>query len=298
MLRVGILAGEQNGCAEQLVEAFTRRGAGVRIFPATRLVAGVARQPRVSCLEAPLEQLDALLVRSLPGGSLEQVIYRMDVLHRLVRLGVRVINSPAAIEKTVDKYYTSAILEEAGLPTPRTVVAEKFGDAMDAFREMGDVVVKPLFGSLGNGMVRISDEELAYRTFRALELARYVFYVQEYIPHRNRDIRAFVVGGRVVAAILRTGNGWKTNMAKGARAEPLRLTVELEEQCLRAVAALGADYAGVDILPGEDGKCYIIEVNGIPGWAGLQGATGLNVAGEIADYVLKLFSREYWRCGG
>jgi len=292
MIRVGILASEQNGCAGQLAEAFTGRGADVRVFPATRLVAGVARQPRVSCLEASLEQLDVLLVRSLPGGSLDQVIFRLDVLHRLVRLGVRVVNSPPAIEKMVDKYYTSAVLEEAGLPTPKTVVAEKFNEAMEAFREMGDVVVKPLFGSLGNGMVRISDEELAYRTFRALELARCVFYVQEYIPHRNRDIRAFVVGGRVVAAILRTGDGWKTNMSKGARAEPLRLAAELEEYCLRAVAALGADYAGVDILPGEDGKYYLIEVNGIPGWTGLQGATGLDVAGEIADYALKLLSRK------
>ena len=138
----------------------------------------------------------AVIVRAIPGGSLEQVIFRVDALHRLARLGVAVINSPRCIERTVDKYFTSTLLEDAGLPTPRTRVCERFDDALAAFEALGgDVVVKPLFGSEGRGIVRVSDPDLAYRTCRALELTRSVFYLQEFVPHGGRDIRAFVVGG-------------------------------------------------------------------------------------------------------
>ena len=92
-----------------------------------------------------LEDCRALLVRTIPTGSLEQIIFRMDALHRLENLGVRVVNSASAIERTVDKYYTSFLLADAGIPTPRTLVTEDFETALAACREMGDVILKPLF---------------------------------------------------------------------------------------------------------------------------------------------------------
>jgi ribosomal protein S6--L-glutamate ligase/tetrahydromethanopterin:alpha-L-glutamate ligase len=212
----------------------------------------------------------------------------VDALHRLENAGVRVINPPTVIERTVDKYYTSALLEDAGLPTPRTVVTEQFSDAMHAFRELGgDVVVKPIFGSEGRGMTRVSDPDTAYRVFRALELGRYVYYLQEFIPHRQQDIRVFVIGGQAVAAMVRRGETWKTNVAQGARSTALVPGDELTQLSIRAADVLGADYAGVDILPTEDGNYTIIEINGIPGWRGLASATGINVAGLLADHVLE-----------
>jgi len=132
---------------------------------------------------------------------------------------------------------------------------------------------------------------VAYRVFRALELSRAVFYVQEYIPHPGRDIRAFVVGGRVVAAMTRRGGSWKTNIAQGAIAEPMDLTAEICDLGRRAAEALQADYAGVDLLPGEDSRLWVLEVNGIPGWQGLQQTTDLDLAGAIADHVLEIASR-------
>ena len=158
-----------------------------------------------------------MLLRIIPRGSLEQIIFRVDAMHRLERLGIPVLNSPRVIERTVDKFYTSSLLEDAGLKTPRTVVAERMDDAMAAFREMKDVIVKPLFGSNGRGIVRVSDEEIAYRVFRALELERAVYYVQETLPHEGRDLRVFVVGKRVLAAMWRTADGWCTNIARGAQ---------------------------------------------------------------------------------
>jgi RimK family alpha-L-glutamate ligase len=197
-----------------------------------------------------------------------------------------VVNSPRAIERSVDKFYTSALLQMAGLATPETVVCERTEDAIAAFRTMGDVIVKPLFGSMGLGMVRVHDEEIAWRVFRALDAIRGVYYLQRTIDHGGRDIRAFVVGDRVIGAIERrasdAGPEWRTNYSRGGAVRALALSPGWTEMAVRAARAVGADYAGVDLLPAEDGTVYALEVNAIPGWRGLQEATGIDVADEIA----------------
>ena len=228
----------------------------------------------------------AVLARIIPNGSLEQIIYRVDALHWLEDRGVPVVNSPRAIERCVDKFYTSALLQEAGLPTPETVVCERPEDAAEAFRALGDVVVKPLFGSMGLGMVRVADPETAFRVFRALEAIRGVYYLQRSIEHGGRDVRVFVVGDRVVGAIERSSPGWRTNVSRGGSARAITLPDAWTELALRAARAVGADYAGVDLIPALDGTVYVIEVNAIPGWQGLQEATGLDVAGAIVDHLL------------
>ena len=135
------------------------------------------------------------------------------------------------------------------MPTPRTIACERAEDALEAFDELGgDVIVKPLFGSMGAGMTRVDDPDVAYRVFHALALERAVYYLQEALPHAGRDLRAFVVGGRVLAAIERVGAGWRANLARGAQARPTELSAEQERLCLEAAEALGADYAGVDLL--------------------------------------------------
>ena len=225
-----------------------------------------------------LEDCDAVIVRGIPRGSLEQVIFRVGALHVL---GVPCLNSPRAIERTVDKFLASALLARAGVPTPRTIACERVEDALEAFAELGgDVIVKPLFGSMGAGMTRVDDPDVAYRVFHALALERAVYYLQETLPHGGRDVRAFVVGGRVLAAIERIGTGWRANLARGARAEATELSAAQERLCLEAAAALEVDYAGVDLL-GE----YVLELNGIPGWHGLQAATGADVAGALVGHL-------------
>jgi RimK family alpha-L-glutamate ligase len=286
-VKVGILGQRGGWHVTALQEALARRGITTPSFSITRLVARLSARPWLSVADERLEEYDVLFVRAIPGGSLEQVIFRVDALHRLENAGVRIVNSPTTIERTVDKYYTSTLLEDAGLRSPRTVVTEQFDEAMTAFHELGgDVVVKPIFGSEGRGMVRISDPDTAYRIFRALELGRYVYYLQEFVPHTCRDIRIFVVGENVVAAMMRHGNTWKTNVAQGARAEALVVSDELREIALLATRTLGADYAGVDVLPLEGGGYSVIEVNGIPGWRGLKAATGVDAAEHLVDHIL------------
>src|SRR3989449_4915125 len=129
-------------------------------------------------------------------------------------------------------------------------------EAMAAFRTLGDVIVKPLFGSMGLGMVRVSDEEMAFRVFRTLETLRSVYYLQRAIDHDGCDVRVFVVGGRVIGAIERSAPGWKTNLARGGRGRAVTLPAARVESALAAVKAVGADYAGVDLLPARDGTTY------------------------------------------
>lgn len=291
-MKIAILGSRGGWHEAQLEGALLARGAAPILVPVTGLTARLGDGPRLAVQGQHLDDCGAVVVRAIPGGSLEQVIFRVDALHRLARLGVPVINSPRSIERSVDKYFTSTLLEEAGLPTPRTLVAERFDDAMAGFHELGgDVVIKPLFGAEGRGIVRVTDSDLAYRTFRALELSRAVFYVQEYIPHGGRDIRAFVVGGRVVAAMTRSSEGWKTNLAQGGRAARIDLPPSLAAVSRRAAGLLEADYAGVDLLQGEDGRLFVLEVNGIPGWQGLQRTTEADIAGAIADHALEAARR-------
>jgi RimK family alpha-L-glutamate ligase len=287
-MKIAILGSRGGWHEAQLERTLRERGAEPLVVPVTALTARLATGPGgVSAREQALETCAAVLVRAIPRGSLEQIIFRMDVLHRLSRAGIPVINSARCIERTVDKYFTSTLLDEAGLPTPRTIVCERFDDAMTAFEELGrDVVLKPLFGSEGRGMLRLSDADLAYRAFRTVEQIGGVFYLQEYIPHAGHDIRAFVVGGRVVAAMRRQGPGWKTNISQGAEPTPIELSAELAKMSEEAAHAVEADYAGVDLLSGDDGRDVVLEVNGIPGWQGLQKTTAIDVAGAIADHVV------------
>jgi ribosomal protein S6--L-glutamate ligase/tetrahydromethanopterin:alpha-L-glutamate ligase len=232
------------------------------------------------------KELGALLVRPIGRGSLDEVIFQMDVLHKLLRSGLPVINHPSAIEKAVDKYYALSLLEEKGVPVPRTVVTEKISEALAAFEAFGcEAVVKPVFGSRGIGASRISDVDVAERVFRTLRFYRHVIYVQEFVPHGKRDIRTFVVGGRVVAAMYRVSESWKTNVSQGATPVKADLVAETEKLALRAADAVGCEIAGVDLM--ESGSGLLVnEVNSQPGWRGLQSTTKVNIADLISEYVL------------
>lgn len=288
-MKVGIVASNRREWhVHQLKEELTSKGVEAYVFPATRFLSRIGSGSRISVKGYGIDDFDAVIVRKVPGGTPEQVFYRMDVLHRLEDLGVYVINPAEAIERAVDKYYTSTLLEDAGIRTPKTVITERFNEAMKAFEELGgDIVVKPLFGSLGMGMTRISDKDVAYRVFRALEMTQSVYYLQEFIPHRQEDIRSFVVGGEVVASMLRTAKGWKTNISTGGSAKAYTLEDELVKLSLKATRTIGLEYAGVDLLRSErDDQTYIVELNSTPGWQGLQTVTERDIAGSIVDFIL------------
>ncbi len=285
-MKIAILGASPGWHADQLQQALQARGHECSLLPITQMVARVGLTPHLGSLSADLDAFEVVLVRFIPRGSLEQIIFRMDALHLLESRGVRVVNRPKAIERTVDKFYTSGLLNQAGLPTPRTIACETSDEALKAFTALGgDVVVKPLFGSMGLGIVRVQERDVAYRVFKALELERAVYYLQETIAHNGCDIRAFVLGGRVIAAMERVSDDWRTNVARGAQTRPCHLTTAQENLCLQAAETVGTDYAGVDLLPAADGQLYVIEINSIPGWKGLQTTSPVNIAAEMVTYL-------------
>lgn len=284
-MRLAVLAARTGWHTRELERAAAEREHEAIVLPYEGLVATIGAEPGLRSRGTQLDGVDAVLARIIPSGSLEQIIFRVDALHRLEERGIRVLNSPRAIERTVDKFWTSALLEQCGIPTPDTIVCDNVEEATAAFRALGDVIVKPLFGSMGLGMVRVSDEEMAFRVFRTIEQIRGVYYLQRTIDHHGVDIRAFVLGGQVLGAIERRATGWRTNLARGASARSVLLPEHLSTLAVRAAAAVGADYAGVDLLTATDGTVYVLEVNGIPGWKGLQEATGLDIAGRLIDFV-------------
>ncbi|MEM3789243.1 MAG: RimK family alpha-L-glutamate ligase, partial [Candidatus Bathyarchaeia archaeon] len=251
------------------------------------LVARVGYKPYLNVRGVDiLKDLNALIIRPIGRGSLEEIVFRMDLLYRLERLGFYVINPPEAIEHCVDKYDLLAILEDAGVPVPRTAVMEDADEALRAFHELGgDVVLKPIFGSRGMGSTRINDPEVAYTAFRAITFYHGVIYLQEFVPHGCSDIRAFVIGDRVVAAMRRVAQSWKTNYSQGARPEPIKLDGQLEELAIKSAQLIKCKIAGVDILESPKGP-LVVEVNSQPGWRGLQSVTRVNIADEIVDFVL------------
>ncbi len=282
-MHLAILSSGPGWHVQDLLRAASERGHTATLVDFRTLHAGVS----LNGWDSLLDGADAVIVRSMPPGSLEQVVFRMGVLHRLHADAFPVLNPPAALECCIDKYATTAKLAAAGLPVPATVVCQDADAAQAAYERLGgDVVVKPLFGSEGRGMVRVTDAETAWRTFRTLERLQAVLYLQRFVPHEGFDLRAFVLAGRVVAAMRRRGGrDWRTNVAQGARAEAAALGEMETALALRAADVVGVEAGGVDLLPGRDGKVYVLEVNAVPGWRALAPATGVDVAKLLVEYA-------------
>jgi ribosomal protein S6--L-glutamate ligase len=255
-------------------------------FPGVSAHLGLGPQ-RVESGGVELIHTDGVLVRMMPPGSLEQVVFRMDALHRVAAAGVPVWNPPRAVEAAVDKFLTLALLEQAGLAVPETWTGQSAIEALTAFETLGgDVVVKPLFGSEGRGLVRVTDREIAWRTFHALERLNAVLYLQRTIRHPGHDLRAFVIGGRVLGAMRRfaPAGDWRTNASLGGRAESWVLDDYMVKPALAAARAVGAEFAGVDLIEDlEQGRLLVLEVNAVPGWRMLSKVTGIDVAVALLE---------------
>ena len=234
--------------------------------------------------------LDALVVRTMPLGSLEQVIYRMDALQAVERTGVPVLNPPRTLEIAIDKWLTLERLTRLGVPTPATVACQSRDQAMLAFEQLGgDVVVKPIFGGEGRGIVRVSDIDLAWRVFSTLAQLGSVLYVQQFLPNFGYDIRVLKIGQRWLSVKRRSPPGqWRTNVSLGSRAEPHELTDPERKLAELAAQATGGSFLGIDLLPARDGSTVVLEVNAVPGWRGTASALGINIADLVVEHLKEL----------
>ena len=240
---------------------------------------------------------DGVFVRGVPGGTLEQVVLRLDVLHALKLLGVAVYNDGRAIERTVDKAMTSFVLANAGIPTPATWATESRSEALAVVRAEAasgrELVIKPLFGSQGVGLKRISAPD----DLPPGEGYDGVYYLQRFIESGSEawhDWRVFVINTVAVAAMKRHGKSWITNVSQGGTCAPADLSEHAEILSLaqKACGALQMDYAGVDLIRDRNGRIHVIEVNGIPAWKGLQSVTTDSIARMLVnDFVNRYLRR-------
>ena len=232
---------------------------------------------------------DAVLVRSLSGGTFEAVTLRLGILHALRERGVAVWNDARAIERCVDKSTTSFLLSRAGLPTPPTWATQSYEHARAIVQREtanGPLVLKPLFGSQGRGLRLISRlDELP----EAGTVPGGVWYLQRFIGVEGEvfhDFRVFVVCGRAIAAMQRRSTHWITNVKRGGRPVAAVISDAIETLAVEAAAAVGADFAGVDILHAADQRPTVLEVNSMPAWSGLQKVTPVNIASVLADALV------------
>ncbi|RZF27381.1 RimK family alpha-L-glutamate ligase [Paraburkholderia sp. UYCP14C] len=298
-LRIAIMTDETGWHTGRLKRAFRARGAEARCVDLADCRIDTTWLPHGLVIPGFGRALpDAVFVRGIAGGTFEQVTLRLGILHALRESGVPVYNDARAIERSVDKSMTSFLLHRAGVPTPATWAGESAAFAQRVLmREAAagrQVVLKPLFGSQGHGLKRLGARGGLLAPLPSLARYRQVAYLQRFVAggRSGFDWRVLVIGGNAVAAMRRSGGkGWIHNVAQGARCEPAELTVPLAQTAVRATAALGLDYAGVDLIPNPDpaddaALPLVLEVNGVAAWRGLQSVVPLDVAAALVDDLL------------
>ncbi len=205
------------------------------------------------------------------------------------------MNPAYSFRRAKDKYATLTALHKAGIRVPRTYVGENLEAAINFSQEVGDVVIKPLIGARGMGAMRPEHPELTYRAMKFIHQLGQILYVQEMIEKPDRDIRAFVIGDKLVGAMYRYlpeghEGEWRTNVHGGGKAELTQLDSEYEECALKTAEVLKLDYTGVDIIESKDGPC-VIEANASPSWSALSRVSGLDIASMIIDRLVERSKR-------
>ena len=241
------------------------------------------------CSAGPLRQFDAILARTMPAGSLEQITFRLAILHACYEQGQCILNPPRSLEIAIDKFATLDRVAALGYPVPETMVSQSRIGAMNAFDSLGgDCIVKPIFGGEGRGVMRIKDRQLAWYTFATLERLSAVFYVQKFVAPGGADTRLLVVGDEVFAVRRQSDSDFRTNVSTGANVHRIDVSEQQRAMALDICSNIGLHFASVDVLDSDDGQGRVLEVNAIPGWKGAQGVLNACIADQIVATLARL----------
>jgi len=281
-MRVGVLCSRVRVEEKLIFQALRERGVEGERVDVNTITLG---------LSEGINGYDVVLVRCL---SHLRALYASKLLGDN---GQCMVNTYEVIATSGDKLLTSLALVKRGVPTPRTKVAFTTQSALQSIEQMGyPVVLKPLNGSWGRLLAKINDRDAAETILEHKHtLGGYrhsVFYIQEYIDKPGRDIRSFVVGGEVIAAIYRHAPHWITNTARGGEAVACPITPQIEHLSRAAAEAVGGGVVAIDILEAPDGRLLVSEVNHTPEFRNSIAPTGVDIAGRIVDYVLEVAAME------
>jgi RimK family alpha-L-glutamate ligase len=290
LARIVIFTDDPGWHGQQLCHAFAYRGYRGEYVSLTECAINLESEcfpVSIPGFESSLP--DAVFVRGVPGGSLQEVVFYLDILHILKTLHIPVYNNGYAIERSVDKGMTSFLLKNAGINTPLTWVVRERAKALaiveKELQQGNQLISKPLFGSQGEGLRRLEKMiDLFWLTS-----SHGIYYFQRFIECEGQgysDIRVFVVNGFAVAAMRRRGTSWLNNVARGAKCEVIKIDDALATLAIQATEALQMDYAGVDVIEAEDGQLCVIEVNSIPAWKGLESVCGIKMAELLVNDLI------------
>lgn len=299
-MNIGILSTNRNlYSTRRLVEAAEARGHDVRVINHKRCYMNItSHNPSVHFKGEKIEGLDAVIPRI--GASVS--FYGTSVLRQFEMMGVYSVNESVAISRSRDKLRASQLLARKGIGLPVTGFANSPDDTQDLLKIAGGapVVIKLLEGTQGVGVVLAETRKAAESVVEAFRGLGANFIVQEFIAEAGgADIRCFVIGDKVVAAMKRQGKEgeFRSNLHRGGSAMLIKITPEERSTAVRSAKVMGLNVAGVDLLRSNHGP-VVMEVNSSPGLEGIEGATNRDVAGMIVEFVEKNAKRGKTRTRG
>lgn len=298
MKKIGIvLTDKTDWTADALIQEARKRGFETVSSNLGKLETSIGKDIEHRAEMINLSELDAIIIRDMGPGTNDAHVFRFDVLRELKESGIIMVNSPAAIQNAANKFYASCLISKAGINTPETFVTQNIEPALKKLESWEDAVIKPVFGYKGIDIKRIKDNEvigpdgtpektIVYELISNSINEKGMLYIQEFIENPGQDIRAFIVDGKVIGAIYRKApeGCWLNNLSQGGTPRKCKLTKEQEEMCIGAAKAIGAVFAGVDIIEGDE-ECFVLEVNATPSGAGIYKSLNINVAEYIIDAI-------------
>ena len=285
-----VLTDPEDWTAQAFVRNIERRGANAVPLNLSTLSASISTAD-FSIFDPDFKNvdLDALIVRDVGiSFALEQISFKFDLLQQL-ETSMPVMNRSEAIQNAANKFLSFYRFKQTQLPIPRTLVTAELDVALNALEDFGSAVVKPIFGSQGKEIVKLENSQSDLTSkLTALLKKRGVLYLQEFVPNPGRDVRVFVVGNEAVGAIYRVSlNGsFVSNLSQGGTPVKCELTEKMQELAVRATKAVDADFAGVDLIEGEEGL-FLLEVNATPSGKGINQACGIDVTERIVELLLE-----------
>ena len=288
-MKIGVLAVSSSWHFQDLQRAAAQQHRIISVAFDDLWTAIGAEQSQFCGGSVELQKLDRLIIRTMPSGSVQQIIFRMNLLGRLARAGLRIVNAPRTIEIAVDKYLSLSMLNQAGIAVPPTMVAESLPAAMKSFEALGcDVVYKPIFGGMGRGIERLNDKKTAASFFQSQIEQGQIIYLQKFIDHGDWDIRILIVGEKTFSIKRQRAGHWLTNIAQGAIGSPYPATGQEIALAKKSAQVVGCEIAGVDLFYDQTSNLPVVcDVNAAPGWKGTANVLKVDIAKALIDVVVE-----------